>query len=105
MTFKKGEPRPERAGRAKGVPNKATARAQEAIGLFVEANISKFSKWLDEIYEADGPKAAFGCVESVIEYHIPKLARNEQRHEGQVDLIYTMTPRTPLTAESHIEGA
>jgi hypothetical protein len=38
-------------------------------------------KWLDEIYEQDGPKEAWKCFMDVIEYHIPKLARVE--HTGE----------------------
>ena len=33
--------------------------------------------WLDEIAERDGPRAAFDCVVSLLEFHCPKLARRE----------------------------
>lgn len=64
-------------GRRKGVPNKATAAAREAIALFVDGNTAKLQGWLDEIYEAEGAKAAFACFVDLIEYHVPKLARTE----------------------------
>ena len=67
--------------RPKGSPNKATAQAREAIGLFVDANASRLQGWLDRIAE-DDPKRAFELFQSVIEYHVPKLGRTE--HSGQV---------------------
>ena len=75
--FKKGKnPGP---GRPKGTPNKSTANAREAIARFVDGNVDRLQGWLDEI-AADpkhGPMAAFKCVQDVMEYHIPKLARTE----------------------------
>ena len=66
-------------GRPKGVPNKATMQAREAIAAFVDGNAHRLAEWLDRI-ALDNPKAAFDCFQSVIEYHIPKLARTE--HTG-----------------------
>jgi hypothetical protein len=75
--FKKGKkPGP---GRPKGTPNKSTALAREAIATFVDANTPRLQGWLDDI-AADpkhGPIAAFRCVQDLLEYHIPKLARTE----------------------------
>jgi hypothetical protein len=67
-------------GRVKGVPNKATQAAREAIGLFVDANAHRLQVWLDKIAETD-PEKAFAMFQSVIEYHVPKLARSE--HTGK----------------------
>ena len=64
-------------GRPKGVPNKATANAREAIARFVDGNADRLQEWLDAIAEQDGPKAAFQCLIDVMEYHVPKLARTE----------------------------
>lgn len=69
-------------GRPKGVPNKATANAREAIARFVDANSEKLQGWLDEIAETQGPMAAFRCWADVVEYHIPKLARTEHVGDG-----------------------
>lgn len=67
-------------GRPKGVPNKATAQAREAIAAFVEGNVERLNGWLEAI-AAENPKDAFNCFMSVIEYHIPKLQRSE--HTGE----------------------
>lgn len=73
-------------GRAKGVPNKATAAAREAIGRFVDGNADRLQEWLDAIAETDGPKAAFQCFMDVVEYHVPKLARSETTLNGELGL-------------------
>ena len=79
-----------RAGRPKGVGNKATGMAREAIARFVDANAHKMEEWLvsvsDGVQDAEtkkwlvppNPEKAFGMLQAVMEYHIPKLARTEQ---------------------------
>lgn len=84
-------------GRAPGTPNKATSAAREAIAQFVDGNAHRLTEWLDRV--ADGvkvekedpetgevtteyvvppnPAKAFDMFQSVVEYHIPKLARTE----------------------------
>jgi len=66
-----------KGGSRKGVPNKATANAREAIATFVDANAGLLQELLVEIRAKDGPSAAFRCITDLIEYHIPKLARHE----------------------------
>ena len=76
-------------GRKPGVPNKSTTMAREAIARFVDGNAHKMQEWLEQV--ADGvkndedkyvvlpnPEKAFGMLQSVMEYHLPKLARSEQ---------------------------
>ena len=75
---------PKTGGRKPGSPNKTTALAREAIAQFVDANSPRLQGWLDDI-AADpkhGPLAAFKCVQELLEYHIPKLARTELTGEG-----------------------
>ena len=68
-----------RNGRPKGVPNKSTALAREAIAKFVDGNSDRLQDWLDAIAkdEKHGPLEAFKCFMQVTEYHVPKLARQE----------------------------
>lgn len=71
-------PRPELPpgpGRPKGLPNKATQQAREAIASFVDGNAHRLQEWLDRIAQND-PEKAFSLFQSVIEYHVPKLQRS-----------------------------
>jgi hypothetical protein len=93
-------------GRQAGTPNKATGEARQAIALFVDQNAPRLTEWLDRV--ADGvkdeegnylvppnPAKAFDMFQSVVEYHVPKLARMEMagdpnapiRVEGQFDIF------------------
>jgi hypothetical protein len=79
-------------GSRKGIPNRATQAAREAIGRFVDGNAHRLQGWLDaiaggskgtnskgeEVWLAKpNPALAFELFQSVIEYHVPKLARTE----------------------------
>lgn len=85
-------------GRKPGVPNKATADARLAIAKFVDNNAGRLQEWLDAIangvrepdiiakdgnvvvgkmISAPNPQKAFELFQTVIEYHVPKLARTE----------------------------
>lgn len=88
-------------GRPVGAVNKSTADARTAISKFVDGNSERLTGWLDQIangmplvdqegrqvFDKDeklprylqrpDPQAAFNCLMSVVEYHIPKLARQE----------------------------
>lgn len=68
-------------GRRKNSPNIATVEAREAISAFVNNNAGRLQEWLDRIALKD-PEKAFSLFQSVIEYHVPKLARNEITGEG-----------------------
>lgn len=80
---------PGNPGRPKGAKGKAAAKAREMIASFVDGNSERLGKWLDEVYEQDGPRAAFSCFSDLLEYHVPKLARNELSgaDEGPVELV------------------
>ena len=74
-SFKKGrKPGP---GRPKGLPNKSTQLAREAISRFVDGNADRLQGWLDEIHAEKGAEAAFRCFSDLLEYHVPKLQRTE----------------------------
>ena len=70
------------AGRKAGAVNEKTKKARESIALFVDENSERLSEWLDEIAK-ESPKQAFNCFMSVVEYHVPKLSREE--HVGDKD--------------------
>lgn len=74
-------------GRVKGVPNKATKNAKEAIARFIDGNADRLQEWLDQIAAEDGPKAAFMCFTDLLEYHVPKLSRAEHVGEGGGPLV------------------
>jgi hypothetical protein len=80
------------AGRPLGSPNKATSDARQAIAAFVDGNAHRLTGWLDQVAQgvktidedgeekyivAPNPAKAFDMFQSVVEYHIPKLARQE----------------------------
>ena len=80
-------------GRPKGIPNKATADARQAIASFVDGNAGRLQEWLDQVAHGvkteegeyvvvPNPEKAFALFQSVIEYHVPKLARSENTHSG-----------------------
>jgi hypothetical protein len=84
----KGNPNPVNKtppkGRPKGAINHATRTAREAIARFVDGNAGKLDEWLREVAEGDpengikpNPAKAFELFQSVVEYHVPKLARTE----------------------------
>ena len=77
------------AGRPAGSPNKATSAAREAIARFVDGNTHKMQEWLEQVANGiqdedtgkwivpPNPEKAFSMLQSVVEYHVPKLARQE----------------------------
>ncbi len=95
-------------GRAAGTPNKATSEARQAIATFVDGNAWRLSIWLDKVAEGDpehdikpNPAKAFELFQSVVEYHIPKLARTRARTASIGNSITVRcVPRTTLTAVS-----
>lgn len=73
--------------------NKSTALAREAIASFVDGNAHRLSGWLDKIAAnpKQGPKVAFDAFMSVVEYHVPKLARTEMTGPDGGALVVEIT--------------
>lgn len=88
MANPNAKPPPPGPGRPKGLPNKATVQAREAIAKFVDGNAHRLQDWLDRIAEKD-PERAFSLFQSVIEYHVPKLQRSEITGKDGKELIPT----------------
>jgi len=90
--------RKKAGGRTIGTPNKTTQQAREAIALFVDTNAHRLTEWLDTVANGDpendikpNPAKAFELFQSVVEYHVPKLARTEVTgaDQGPVEMIVT----------------
>lgn len=96
--FEKGTPKPESSGRRAGVQNKSTQEAREAIGRFVDGNAHRLQSWLDSIAETN-PEKAFTLFQSVIEYHVPKLARSELVGKDGKDLIPSTININPVRSQ------
>jgi hypothetical protein len=72
-----------------GRPPKAELqKVRQNIADFVGRNSYKLEEWLDEIYVRDGPKVAYSCFTDLLEFYVPKLARQEHTgaDEGPVEL-------------------
>ena len=80
-----GKGQPKTGGRKPGVTNKTTLQAREAIAMFVDNNAHRLEGWLDRVAE-ESPEKAFQLFQSVIEYHIPKLARTDNTTQLKGDL-------------------
>ena len=79
----------------KGAPNKDTKNAREAIARFVDGNADRLQGWLDEVAERDGPAAAIGCYVRLLEFIVPKVARQELVGDdaGPLEVVVTwMSP-------------
>ena len=94
-------------GRVAGTPNKATNEARQAIASFVDGNAHRLTGWLDQVAEGvkvevmdeqgnpvgheyvvpPNPAKAFDMFQSVVEYHIPKLARQEHVGDDNKPLV------------------
>jgi len=94
-------------GRVAGTPNKASTEARQAIASFVDGNAHRLTGWLDKVAEGvkvevmddkgnvvgeeyvvpPNPAKAFDMFQSVVEYHIPKLARQEHVGDDNKPLV------------------
>ena len=88
-----------RSGRKKGAVNKATADARAAIAAFVDGNAHRLTEWLDVVANGDpendikpNPAKAFEMFQSVVEYHVPKLARTEVTGKDGGPVVIAATP-------------
>lgn len=80
VAWPKGKPHPH-SGNRKGVPNKTTVDVREAIATFAQANVEHMGAWLNAI---DDPAKRLDLYLRALEYHVPKLARVDTTHSGEV---------------------
>jgi hypothetical protein len=57
----------------------------------VDGNADRLQGWLDEIHAEKGAQAAFDCFTSLVEYHVPKLARTELTGKDGESLVVEIT--------------
>lgn len=74
--FVKGMPRPAKAGRKPGVPNKDHADVRATIALIAERKVLELETWLNRVAKRD-PDKAMRLYLQMCEFHIPKLQRTE----------------------------
>jgi len=80
-------------GRPKGSPNRATADVRAAIAVFAEQGAPKLQEWIERVAEGFGdvkpdPGKAADLYLKAIEYHIPKLARQEHVGADGGDIVH-----------------
>ncbi|HQT82439.1 MAG TPA: hypothetical protein PLQ34_09755 [Ferrovaceae bacterium] len=109
MAFPKGHEKV--GGRKPGSQNKKTEALREAISRLLDNNQDKMAKWLETVAEGKkgkitnkageieevylippNPAKAFEMVQSLIEYQLPKLARQE----------ITGDPDAPLKVQQNV---
>ena len=73
MPFEKGESG-NPSGRPKGSKNRSTKAMKKALSELIDDNLDNMSDWLNEMAK-DDPKAAFQCMLSLMEFHMPKMSR------------------------------
>lgn len=64
-----------------------TADVREAIAVFAAANVEQMGEWLNAI---DDPAKKMDLYLRAIEYHIPKLARQEHTGKDGKDLTVVL---------------
>lgn len=76
MAFKKGDPRPENAGRKEGTVNKVTQEAREAFKLTLEGQVSHLPAAFDYVRETD-PAKYLELIAKYAQYFVPKMVAVE----------------------------
>ncbi|MCP9198799.1 hypothetical protein MKO06_02705 [Gramella sp. GC03-9] len=63
-----------------GTRNKSTKEIKEAFQLLIENNLEKMEGWLDKIAKKN-PEKAFDMVIKLSDFIVPKLSKQEIKHE------------------------
>lgn len=81
MPFEKGHKKSK--GKPQGTPNKTTKEIKQAFQMLIENNLDNIAIWLNKVAEQD-PGKALTHIEQLSEYVIPKLARTQTEHSGEI---------------------
>ena len=83
------------AGRKPGATEEEIKEARLAIAKFCDLNSKKIQGWFDEVAKEDSGKA-LEILYKYLEFHVPKLARTENKNETNVTYnIGTGVPSLP----------
>lgn len=109
MTFEAGKPRPSKAGRKPGVPNRVTTEFRETVRLLLESNSGNVQRWLTLVAEGDGtdslkpdPGRALDLMAKLAEYAAPKLGRVEHTGDGGGPVTYQVI--SPFRTDANRNG-
>lgn len=72
-------------GRPVGAKNLVTRAAKEVILEFIDGNADRIHQWVNEIHDKDGAKDALNAYVALLEFAVPKLARTEQKVDGNLN--------------------
>jgi hypothetical protein len=86
MPFQKGHKKV--GGKKKGTQNKATSEIKQAYKNLIENNLDNITIWLEQVAEKN-PDRALGILIDLSEFVVPKLARTETKHEGELNVNIT----------------
>jgi hypothetical protein len=86
MPFQKGHKKV--GGKQKGTQNKATSEIKQAYKNLIENNLDNITIWLEQVAEKN-PDRALGILIDLSEFVVPKLARTETKHEGELNVNIT----------------
>lgn len=85
-TFVKGQ---IRLGQGKRGPGKVTLAARAALVEFADGNAHRLQGWLDQIEAQDGPAAALSAYCRLLDFAVPRVARQELIDAGPTKLVVT----------------
>lgn len=71
-------------GKPKGAVCHITKDTKEAVKKLIESNLDNMTIWLESI-AAKNPEKAMYLIVNLLEYSIPKLARTEVEHSGEIN--------------------
>jgi len=81
--FKKGDPKPENAGRKKGTPNKRTVAQREAFESIMELIEQRMLDG-DDVINSLSPARAAELYTNLLNYKKPKLSSNKNENDNTI---------------------